>query len=94
MGTDIANKEQLPLIIRFVDLSGIIREEFLEFVLCDTGTSRQAIADKIKFTLEKLTLDLNDLRGQGYDGYDGSGNMSGKNRGVTAIIQHDYPKAL
>ena len=69
----------------------MIREEFLEFVLCDTGTSRQAIADKIKFTLEKLTLDLNDLRGQGYDG---AGNMSGKYRGAAAIIQHDYPKAL
>ena len=36
----------------------MIQEEFLEFVLCDTGTSGQAIADKIKFTLEKLTLDL------------------------------------
>ena len=62
-GKDVANKEQLPLIIRFVDQSGMIWEEFLEFVLCDTGTSGQAIADKIKFTLEKLTLDLYDLRG-------------------------------
>ena len=60
-------------------------------MLCDTGTSGQVIADKIKFTLEKLTLDLNDLRGQGYDG---EGNMSGKYRGAAAIIQHDYPKAL
>ena len=50
-GTDVANKEQLPLIIRFVDQSGMIREEFLEFVLCDTGTSGQAIADKIKFRI-------------------------------------------
>ena len=33
-GTNVANKEQLPLIIRFVDQSGMIREEFLEFVLC------------------------------------------------------------
>ena len=69
----------------------MIREEFLEFVLCDTGTSGQAIADKIKFTLEKLTFDLNDLWGQGYDG---AGNMSGKYRGAAAIIQHDYPEAL
>ena len=61
-GTDVANKEQILLIIRFVDQSGMIRDEFLEFVLCDTGTSGQAIADKIKFTLEKLTLNLKDLR--------------------------------
>ena len=64
-GTDVDNKEQLALIIRFVNQSGMIREEFSEFVLCDTGTSGQEIADQIKFTLEKLTLDLNDLRGQG-----------------------------
>ena len=69
----------------------MIQEEFLEFVLCDTGTSGHAIADKIKFTLEKLTLDLNDLRGQGHDG---AGNMSGKYRAAAAIIKHDYPKAL
>ena len=88
---DVTNKELLPLIIRFVDQSGMIREQFLEFVLCDTSTSGQAIADKIKFTLEKHTLDLNDLRGQRYDG---AGNMPGKYRGAAVIIQHDYPKAL
>ena len=37
-GTDVANK---PLIIRFVNQSGMILEEFLEFVLCDI-TSGQA----------------------------------------------------
>ena len=31
-GTGVANKEQLPLIIRFVYQSGMIQEEFLEFV--------------------------------------------------------------
>ena len=90
-GTDVANKEQLPLIVRLVDQSGMIRQEFLDFVLCDASISGQAIADKIKFTLEKFTLVLNDLQGQGYDGAD---NMSGKYRGAAAIIQHDYPKAL
>ena len=72
----------------------MIQEEFLEFVLYLTGTSGQVIADKINLILEKLTLDLNDLRGQGYDG---AGNMSGKYnlyRGASAIIQHDYPREL
>ena len=45
----------------------------------------------MKFTLKKRTLEINDLRGQGYDG---AGNMSGKYRGAAVIIQHDYPKAL
>ena len=44
-------------------------------MLCNTATPGQAIADKIKFTLAKLALDLNDLQGQGYDG---AGNMSVK----------------
>ena len=53
---DVANKEILPLIVRFVDQSGMIREEFLEFVLRDTGTSGQAIADKFKFLWKSLHL--------------------------------------
>ena len=69
----------------------MIQEEFLECVLWEAGTSGQAIADKTKFTWEKLTLDLNDLLGQGYDG---TGNMYGKYRRAAAITQHDYPKAL
>lgn len=36
---DVANKEQLPLVLRFVDSSDTLREEFVEFALCDTGTS-------------------------------------------------------
>ena len=55
-GTDVANKEQLTLIIRFVDQSGMIREEFLEFVLSDTGTSGQAVADKSNSLWKSLHL--------------------------------------
>ena len=29
---DISNKEQLPLVLRFVDSSGAIREEFIKFI--------------------------------------------------------------
>lgn len=79
----ILKKEQLPLIIRFTDASGLIHEEFMEFVHCDTGITSRAIADKIKSSLKKLSLDLNYLRGQGYDG---AGNMSGKYQGAAAII--------
>ena len=34
---DVSGKEQLALVIRFVDEAGIIREEFLKFILCDEG---------------------------------------------------------
>ena len=88
---DISNKEQLPLVLRFVDESGTIREEFIEFVLCDSGTTGEAIATKLVSSLQKLGLDLDNLRGQGYDG---AGNMAGRAQGVAARIQQNYPRTL
>lgn len=89
--TDAANKEQLPLVVRFVDKNDTIREEFVDFVICDTGTTGVALAAKITEALENYGLDLRDLCGQGYDG---SGNMAEKCRGATACIQSAYPKAV
>ena len=40
--TDAANKEQLPLVVRFVDKNDTIREEFVHFVICDTGVALAA----------------------------------------------------
>ena len=82
---------QLPLILRFVDVAGTICEEFVDFVLCDTGTTGTAIAGKILGTLETYGLNLGYLRGQGYDG---AGNMAGKYRGAAATIQSKCPKAV
>ena len=88
---DFSNKEQLPLVIRFVDATDSIREEFVDFVLCDTGTTGNAIADKILGTLAVYGLNISSLRGQGYDG---AGNMAGKYRGAAVIIQSRCPKAV
>ena len=88
---DCSNKEQLPLILRFVDVAGTICEEFVDFVLCDTGTTGTAIAGKILGTLETYGLNLGYLRGQGYDG---AGNMAGKYRGAAVTIQSKCPKAV
>ena len=87
---DISNKEQLPLVLRFVDSSGSIREEFIEFIHCDSGTSGAAIPEKILSGLEQLGLDPKDLRGQGYDGV---GNMAGRIQGAAARITEQYPSA-
>ena len=88
---DCSNKEQLPLVLRFVDATKSIREEFVDFILCDTGTSGIAIADKILAALEGYGLNVSYLRGQAYDG---AGNMSGKYRGAAATIQTTCPKAV
>ena len=55
----------------------------------DTGNSGQAKADKIKFSLENLSLDLNIFMAwTGKEGCDGPGNMSANYQGATAIAQH------
>ena len=54
--------------IRFVDGSGEIREEFLEFLHCDLGLSGKALAETVLNVIANLTLDIQNCRGQGYDG--------------------------
>lgn len=49
---DCSNKEQLPLVLRFMDSTNSIGEEFVDFILCDTGTSGSAVASKILEALE------------------------------------------
>ena len=88
---DCANKEQLPLVLRFVDGASMIREEFISFLACDIGTTGAAIAEKILEALKEYGLDLEGLRGQSYDG---AGNMAGKCKGATVSIQAICPKAV
>ena len=68
-----------------------IHEDLIHFVECDTDITGRALADKMIATISALGLNLQNLRGQGYDG---AGNMSGKTNGVAAIISSSYPLAL
>jgi hypothetical protein len=43
---DCANKEQLPLVIRYVDEANCIQERFVDFILCDTGVTGSALAQR------------------------------------------------
>ena len=70
---DCSNKEQMPVIIRFVDKDKEIREEFFRFMLCDSGVSSEALAKVIKDSVKEIGLDMKNCRGQGYDG---AGNMA------------------
>ena len=64
---DCSNKEQMPFVVRFVDNDNHIREEFLDFILCDEGTTGQAIAAKLLEELNICGLSLSKLRGQCFD---------------------------
>ena len=90
--TDCSNKEQMPLVIRFVDGSNIIQERFIKFIHCNEGVSGEALKDKIIDCLvNELNLDVENCRGQCYDG---AGNMAGKYSGVAARILNLNPLAL
>ena len=90
--TDSSNKEQLTLVLRYVDNdSMLIREDFVGFFECDSGITGRSLADKITSSLQSFGLDLAYLRGQGYDG---AGNMAGSVNGAAALIAEDYPSAL
>ena len=90
--SDVANKEQLAIVIRYVNEDDEICEDFVEFVECENGITGLALAEKIKSALQdKYGLDMINLRGQCYDG---AGNMSGVRNGLAARVTQDFPKAV
>ena len=90
--TDVSNREQLTLVLRYVDMESLtIREDLVGFVECNEGITGQALAANITKSLEQFGLDLNNIRGQAYDG---AGNMSGSTNGAAAIIRRQHPQAL
>ncbi len=88
--TDQSNKEQMPIVLRFVDDNYEIREEFATFIYCNKGISGKDISGYIKKELTELGLDLTKCRGQGFDG---AGNVAGKYNGAARLFQNEYPLA-
>ena len=89
-----ANQEILSLCLRFVDTTNRqkphIKEVFLDFLHLERTTG-QKIAESIQSLLEKHGLDIQDMRGQSYDG---ASAMASEKRGVQAIIKQTNPLAL
>lgn len=52
--SDSSNKEQLPLVLRFVDKEINVREEFVGFYECEDGVTGQAIATLIVKAVQEL----------------------------------------
>ena len=81
----------MSFVIRFVDKSCQIREEFVQFLEFESGSSGQEVYLKIVNVIRDLGLEIGNLRGQGYDG---AGNMAGKKSGVSSRILKLNDKAL
>ena len=65
---DCSNAEQMSFFIRYVDKSCQIREEFIQFLECECGTSGQELYLKTLKAIRNLGIEISNLRGQGYDG--------------------------
>ena len=88
---DCSNTEQMSFAIRFVDNPCQIREEFISFLECESGTSGQELYLKIVNVIRDLGFEISSLRGQGYDR---AGNMAEKKSGVSSRILKLNDKAL
>ncbi|XP_058756091.1 uncharacterized protein LOC131629320 [Vicia villosa] len=86
---DESKKEQMALVLRFVDKVGLIQEIFFDVAHVKDTTSltlKEAIYD----ILSRHNLDVSNIRGQGYDG---ASNMRGEWNGLQALFMKDCPYA-
>lgn len=84
---DESKKEQMALVLRFVDKVGLIQERFFDVAHVKDTTSltlKEAICD----ILSRHNLDVSNIRGQGYDG---ASNMRGEWNGLQALFMKDCP---
>ncbi|XP_076945756.1 uncharacterized protein LOC143616947 [Bidens hawaiensis] len=84
---DISRKEQMVVVLRYVDKLGFVKERFigLVHVMETSALSLKSAIDKL-FTHHNLSIGR--VRGQGYDG---ASNMSGEFNGLKALILKENP---
>ncbi|RWR76337.1 zinc finger MYM-type protein 1-like protein [Cinnamomum micranthum f. kanehirae] len=87
---DISMKEQMAVVLRYVNERGCVIERFLlvEYV---TNTTAQSLKAAIDAIFSKHGLSITSLRGQGYDG---ASNMRGHLNGLKTLIQNENPTAF
>ncbi|XP_042410355.1 zinc finger MYM-type protein 1-like [Zingiber officinale] len=86
---DASKREQMSIVLRFVDSNGFIQEHFFGLVYV-SDTAALTLKDAIYSALAHYNLDVQNIRGQGYDG---ASNMRGEFNGLQALIIKDCKSA-
>ena len=86
---DESKREQLALVLRFVDNDGFIQECFFDLSHVKDITAL-TLKKEIYAILSHHCLDIQNIHGQGYDG---ASNMCGKWKGLQAFVLNDCPYA-
>nr|XP_033514414.1 zinc finger MYM-type protein 1-like [Nicotiana tomentosiformis] len=84
---DISHKEQMTLVLRYVNKEGEVIERFVGIVHV-SNTSAMSLKKAICSFLSDHSLSLTQIRGQGYDG---ASNMQGELNGVKTLILNESP---
>ncbi|XP_057461111.1 uncharacterized protein LOC130751528 [Actinidia eriantha] len=86
---DVSIKEQMAVVVRYVNSEGHVIESFLglEHV---TSTTAVSLKEAIETLLSRHKLSISKLRGQGYDG---ASNMRGEFKGLKTLILNENPTA-
>ncbi|XP_041995587.1 zinc finger MYM-type protein 1-like [Salvia splendens] len=87
---DVSMKEQMGVVLRYVNNEGYVIEQFIGIVHV-TDTSSHTLKCAIDDLLVKHNLSLSKVRGQGYDG---ASNMRGEFNGLKSLILQENPYAM
>nr|KJB67042.1 hypothetical protein B456_010G171300 [Gossypium raimondii] len=82
---DESKKEQMTIILRFIDKQGQVKERFFDIVHVK-DTASLTLKNVIFNVLLQHSFDIQNIRGQGYDG---TSNMCGEFNGLQALILND-----
>ncbi|KAI3510901.1 hypothetical protein L1887_18039 [Cichorium endivia] len=86
---DESNREQMSIVLRFVNKDGVVMERFFGLVHVQDTTAK-TLKNGIHSVLSRNNLDFKSIRGQGYDG---ASNMRGQFKGLQALIPNECPYA-